>query len=229
MKLPHRIFTLWIGDAPMSENRRNALFTIRRNTGVRIEFITNDTLENYILDEHPLHPAYKYLTNTHKADYLRAYLMNYHGGGYTDIKYTFYPWNHAFEQLEQDNNKWIAGYTEFEWGVAPVEDPELNRTLRENWSKLVGNGAYICKPDTPFTREWLKNVENTLDKYMSVLPSNQPKHSRDYQGLLLEDGTISTYPINWSEIHGSIFHPLCYKYIDNLLHTVPPPILVGYM
>jgi hypothetical protein len=214
----------------MSRTRDDALYTIRQNTGIRVEFITDEGLEDYILDEHPLHPAYKYLNNTHKCDYLRAYLMHHYGGGYTDIKYSFYPWNDVFDELERDTNKWVAGYREGGvWGVANVDDPELYKMLQENAHSLIGNCAYICRPQTPFTEEWLRNVESILDKHLPLLPTNPPRHSRDYIGLTLPDRTISTYPLNWTEIHGSVFHPLCYKYIDHLLYTLPPPIFTGYL
>ena len=49
-------------------------------------FITEKNIDDYILKEYPLHPAFKYLTNIQKGDYMKAYMMNFYGGGYTDIK-----------------------------------------------------------------------------------------------------------------------------------------------
>lgn len=230
MAVPRRIFCLWIGGQPMSRSRDDALYTIRQNTGVRVELITDDELENYILPEHPLHPAYEYLTHTIKVDYLRAYLMHYYGGGYTDIKYTFSWWGPVFDDLSNNPTKWCVGYNEMgRCGVAQVEDTELQQTLYDNWEKLIGNGAYIFKPNTPFTKEWLEGVEKKMDDYLPMLKQHPPKHNRDAKGAPLPDGSMSMYPIPWGGLHAAIFHPLCYKYQDRLLYSLLCPILVGYI
>ena len=53
-------------------------------------------LDKYILQEHPLHQSFNYLSETHKADYLRTYFMRFHGGGYSDIKKTSGSWIDSF-------------------------------------------------------------------------------------------------------------------------------------
>lgn len=232
--VPRRIFCLWVGSQPMSRNRENALYTIQTNTGVRVEVVRDENLEDYILPEHPLHDAYEYLSGTHKADYLRAYLMHHHGGGYTDIKYTFHSWIPCFEELERGTGlgpeKWAVGYREVGAdGVAWVEDEVLQTQLTKNWSRLLGNGAYICKPRTPFTETWLRSAEATLERYYDELIRNPAQGPRDARGRELPNGSVSKYPIRWSYLHGSMFHPACLKYADHLLYGLPQPIFVGYL
>ena len=55
-------------------------------TGCNVKVLFKDDITAHILPEHPLHPAYEYLSETHKADYMRTYCMNFYGGGYADIK-----------------------------------------------------------------------------------------------------------------------------------------------
>ena len=73
---PRRIFCLWTGHNPMSPNRERAMEEIRRlnEPSVEVEFVTPETLDRWILAEHPLHPAYEGLSLIHRADYLRTYL-----------------------------------------------------------------------------------------------------------------------------------------------------------
>jgi len=70
----------------MSTGRKECLQAIHASTGCEVTCIYKDDVAPYILEEHPLHPAFQYLSETHKADYLRTYFMNFHGGAYSDIK-----------------------------------------------------------------------------------------------------------------------------------------------
>jgi len=42
------------------------------------------------------------------------------------------------------------------------------------------------------------------------------------------DTVVTRYPIEWGEILLEIFHPLCYKYTDRLIKTMPYPVTVNY-
>ena len=33
-------------------------------------------------------------------------------------------------------------------------DGQLGQDLKANFSRIIGNVAYICRPNTPFTQEW---------------------------------------------------------------------------
>ena len=124
--------------------------------------VTPDVLDKYILQEHPLHQSFNYLSETHKADYLRTYFMRFHGGGYSDIKKTSGSWIDSFEKLEK-SDKLIIGYKEAPYGGVAYS-PLLNK-----WNELIGNGAYICKPKTQLVIEWYNEMITLMDKKYSEL------------------------------------------------------------
>jgi hypothetical protein len=216
--LPKTIYTFWTGTNPMSENRIYSLEQLKTVSEGNVKLINTENLSDYLLETEPLHPAYPYLSETHKADYLRTYFMHFYGGGYTDIKETTGSWIGAFNELKNYDNKWMCGYPETFNGVAygPVVD---------KWKDLIGNGAYICKPQTPLTTEWYAEMIALLDSRLDRLkrfPATHPQDSgdgsADYEG----------YPIEWNEMLGRIFHRVAYKYKEHLLNTLPTPIFINY-
>ena len=80
------VYCFWTGTNPMSDNRKRCLQNLKNQIGVPVQLITPDNLGDYLLPAYPLHPSYQLLSETHRADYLRTYFMNFYGGGYTDIK-----------------------------------------------------------------------------------------------------------------------------------------------
>ena len=220
-----KVWCFWLGDTPMTDQRAKCLQTIKDNIGVEVVFITDDTLGSYIKLDHPFHEAYQYLSGTHKCDYVRGYFMQHYGGGYTDIKPTTQSWEPYFTTLENDQNMWAIGYEEFDQnGVAPaLNNDALTKEMKENYTKLIGNCAYICKPNTPFTREWVATVHSELDKYLPELKLHPPSTPRD------RAPSESLYPITWSGILGSIFHPIAYKYSDHISTDLPPPKNENYL
>jgi hypothetical protein len=212
------IYCFWTGNNELTENRKRCLAQFKQMCECNVILVDTSNLHNYILKDQPLHAAYEHLSETHKADYLRTYFMHFHGGGYTDIKETTGSWIGAFNELKNDDNKWICGYPETFNGVAygPVVD---------KWKDLIGNGAYICKPQTPLTTEWYTEMIALLDSRLDRLkrfPATHPQDSgdgsEDYEG----------YPIEWNEMLGRIFHKVAYKYKEHLLNTLPTPIFSNY-
>ncbi len=212
------IFCFWTGKNEFTENRKRCLKQFKEMCGCNVILVDISNLNEYVLKDHPLHPAYEYLSETHKADYLRTYFMHFYGGGYTDIKETTGSWFAAFKELNNSNDKWICGYPEIDGGVAYV--PLIN-----NWKELIGNGAYICKPKTPLTFEWytemIKLLDDRLERlklYPATHPQQQDNNNPNYQG----------YPIEWNEMLGRIFHKVSYKYKDRMLNTLPISIFKNY-
>ena len=208
------IYCFWTGTNLMSHQRELCLQGLVRNCGVKVVFIKGDDYKQYILPEHPLHPAYEYLSETHKSDYLRTYLMNFYGGGYSDIKRTTAPWNKSFEEL-YSSDKWICGYRDFQEGIA-------YKPFADKWRDLVGNGAYICKANTPLTNEWYSEMISLLDTKLEQLKANPATFPQDCS----EKGT--GYPIGWNEMLGRIFHKVCYKYKERLMNTLPESVFENY-
>jgi len=197
----------------MSHARKACLDQLRIESRCDVVFITIDTLKDYIVD--PLHPAYQYLSDTQKGDYLKAYFMHFYGGGYADIKRTTGSWVKAFDEFN-NSEAWISGYQEV--GSHGVAYPPV----REYWKDLVGNCAYICKPRTPLTQEWYSSMLELLDSKLDALKQHPAKHPQDHAE------TGSGYPIEWNELNGRIFHRVCYKYKDKILKSVPTPIFNNY-
>ena len=212
--IDYKIYTWWTGKNEMSNDRKNCLEALKATSECEVILITADTLPNYLKAEHPLHDSYQYLSETQKGDYLKAYFMNFYGGGYSDIKKTTGSWKSSFDTLTK-SDKWICGYAEIDGGVA-------YEPLKDKWKELIGNGAYICKPNTPLTNEWYNDMIKLLDGKLEKLKSNPAKFPQDSA----EKGT--GYPIEWNEMNGRIFHRVVYKYKDHIMNTLPISIFENY-
>jgi len=173
-----------------------------------------NNLSKYLLNDVPLHPSFNYLSETHKSDYLRTYFMNFYGGGYSDVKKTTGSWIKSFNDLK-NSDYWICGYKEINGGVA--YGPYVDK-----WEELIGNGAYICKKQTPLTQEWYNDMITLLDTKLEKLKLNPSTNPQDSG----ENG--SGYPIEWNEMLGRIFHKVSYKYKEHLLNTLPISIFTNY-
>ncbi len=220
-KLPYQkaekiIYCFWTGDNELTPNRIEALKLIRENSGVKVQLITKENLDEYILEEHPLHPAYKFLSAVHKSDYLRCYFMHYYGGGYTDIKRTYNDWNELFDKLNNSEDKIALGYrekTQYDVGkVVNFIEPSkgvrnINKDIDKHYYKLIGNGAYIFKPYTSLTKSWLEEVERRLDIVYKDLQENPGNIWGDNEG----------YPIPWTGVAGQITGALFLKYHQKLI------------
>lgn len=216
------VYCFWTGRNSMSSNRRQCYDSIRHNVGVPVILVTPKNLSKFIKTRHPLHPAYDYLSEVHKADYLRTYFMHHYGGGYTDIKMTTMNWNAYFDSLE-NSDKLANGYTEIENGSASP-----NEAIREQWKELIGNGAYIFKPQTIITRQWINALHQKLDRKLEAL-RNHPAHGpRDCTGSTEYTESPSKYPLRWAELLGEHFHDIIYPHRDKLLHDLPPINTISY-
>jgi len=212
----YTIYVLWTGTNEMSQDRKNALENLKVVSECNVILINPSNLSNYIKPEHPLHEAYEYLSETHKADYMRTYLMHFYGGGYSDIKKTTGSWKKVYDEL-LNSDKWICGYAETESSGGIAYPP-----LVDKWRELIGNAAYICKPNTPLTNEWYNEMMSLLDMKLEQLKMHPATHPQDKA----EDGR--GYPIEWNEMLGRIFHRLAYKYKDHVMNTLPISIFTNY-
>jgi len=205
-KIDRLIYTFWTGNNEMSSDRKNALLGLVKNSHCPVLLITPDNLHKYT--NFPIHESFQYLSETHKADYLRTHFMHFHGGGYSDIKNTTGSWLECFTDLEE-SDKWMCGY------------PELEGHGGDNWRKLIGNCSYISKKLTPLSHEWYSSMIKVLDSKLDVLkkhPASFPQDTKDQ----------SNYPLAWEEILGDIFHKVCSNHLERLVNTLPISIFENY-
>lgn len=212
---PYSIFCFWTGTTSMSNLRMNC-FEKMKESECNIVLVTPENLNDYILQEFPLHPAFQYLSDVHKSDYLRTYFMHHYGGGYSDIKLQGGSWKQAFDDI-LNSDAYINGYRES--SASDIAYPPV----APFWEKLVGNGAYICRPKTPLTKQWVDEMNQVLDRNLEELKKCPASHPRDSR----ECGT--GYPIEWNEMLGRIFHKICFSYQDKILQTVPRVSLFAYL
>lgn len=207
------IFVFWTGTNEMSFRRVDCLNALKNQTGCDIRLITVDNLHEYIVEGQPLHPAYEFLSETHKCDILRTYFMYHYGGGYSDIKIPNGSWVQGFEEMDANPEKWINGYHE----TSP--DAIAFRPASHLWEKLPGNGAYIIRSKTEFVKLWYNRQLAVLDEKLEQLranPSTQPDCCIEYV-----PGT--KYPLHWNELLGRIFHEEAAKYTDRIIFSIPTP------
>lgn len=240
------IFIFWTGDNTMSKNRMSSLQSIRDSVGVPVHVIDNTSLQEKYCPELgiDLHPAYYCLNLAHRADYLRAMFMHFRGGGYLDIKEVTTSWKGHFDSLIASPSAYALGYTEISpQGVANTYSSakELDRSfyiqvkhrletskLRKSYQRLIGCCAFIFKPETPFTKEWWSELNRRLDLLHDDLQKSPCMLHPKQQPKKIYDGIVSTYPVPWTYILGDIFHPLCLKYSNNLMHDMVPPNFRDY-
>jgi hypothetical protein len=202
------IFIFWTGDNPITLNRLKSIKQLIEKSEAQIIYVTVNNLNKFILQEHQFHDAYNYLSVTHKSDYLRCYIMNFYGGGYSDIKKPSGSWKKSFEDLN-NSDKWIIGY---KW-------EENDKTLY-SW---IGNGAYIARPNTPFTNEWYSELLKYLDNNLEIIKMHPAQHFRDCY-----ETSNNKYPIKWATF-GIIFNKLTDKYNDKLIRTLPICVCNDYL
>ena len=222
-KLNRNIFMVWTGDNIMGTNRKRCYENFKKQCGVNVILVTKDNLNKYILPEHPIHPAYEFLSYVHRSDYLRCYLMYNYGGGYSDIKETTKDWNLYFDKLEHSNDKDICGYQEGSgWAAASAYAfaKKMGHTQPAD-QVLVGCGNFICKPKTIITSLWYEKVNKFLDSKLEQLKLNPADNSiRPTFGI--------KYPIKWNHLMGNIFHEICYIHHTRLLRCLPMCVYSNY-
>jgi hypothetical protein len=190
---------------------------ILEHAGCKVALVKPDNLDTYLLPDKPLHPAYQYLSEVHKSDYLRTYFMHFKGGGYSDVKKFKGDWNKAFDDINAQGDMFLNGYHEL--SPDDVAGDERSKSL---WQKVPGNNIYIVRPGTEFTTKWYTRMIEVLDSKLEALKANPAKLQR--ATFVSQPG----YPLGWAEILGSIFHTLCSDYTDKFLFTAPTTISKDY-
>lgn len=207
--VPRRIFCFWTGPNPLTPNRQRNLASIRSlNPDIEVILVSPTELGEWVLPDHRLHPSYEHLSLIHRADYLSAYLLNFHGGGYADIKRATSAWRGAFDRIDTSDS-WMAGYR------VPVRlmgtnhpNERLEKAMRRYSETRLGQCAYIARPQTPLTKEWWRAINLALDDAAPALEANPGNPRGDNPG----------YPLMLNAILAQILDPLQVKYRPHLMY-----------
>jgi hypothetical protein len=219
------IYSFWTGTNEMSPQRRDCLEALQSLEGITHILVGPETLNEYILQDHPLHEAYQYLSETHKADYLRTYFMHHYGGGYSDIKKPnetqLCTWLKAFQDMQDSPKKLLNGCRE----KGPY-DVAGSKAIQLAYKELPNNNVYIVRPQTDFTTMWYTDMLALLDKKLDRLKKYPAQGPQDCNEICAD--RQKGYPVGWTEMLGHIYHKVAYTFRGNFLFTVPECILVNY-
>jgi hypothetical protein len=200
--LSRRVYCFWTGPNELTSARLESLEAMRAGIGVPVLLVTPDNLDEIVVAEHPLHSAYEALSYVHRSDYLRAYVMHHHGGGYSDIKVPQTDWTQFFDAMDADPSIWETGYPENGSLWIAKQTGNLGRELRRRHHMLPGGGAFVMRPHTQLSTEWLAEVERRIGYYADSLTQ--------HPGGVKGDDPL--YPISWNRLLAQVHHPLALKH-----------------
>ena len=149
--------------------------------------------------------------------------MNFHGGGYSDIKEINESWLNQYNKLKNSEDLWGYGCRErSEEDIAYGNDESFNKKMKENYNNLIATNQFIFKSNTPLTNEWYKQLVEKMDiiyEDLKKYPSKEIRqvYTKEYP-----------YPLEWTELLGKIYHPIVYKYNNKILKGLPRNSLNNY-
>jgi len=221
------LFCMWPGWDLLPEDRAAELFSIFANSDCAVVFLTGDSYKNWEIRASPFHPALPYLSECHRSDYLRVYLMHHYGGGYTDVKFTYKSWRSAFEALKT-SDAFALGYRPKKVGMSErYQDPRILADLEANYLPgAIGHVAFIFRRKTPLTTFLMNLTHAHLDRNFEALLENPKKTQKDWKGKILPDGTESKYPLYYTELGPDLFHLSLYRFRDRIIHFDIEPVHV---
>ncbi|MEH6564954.1 MAG: capsular polysaccharide synthesis protein [Halopseudomonas sp.] len=219
---PQVVWCFWWQGA-MNENRLQSLEMMRKNLGVPVVLVGADNIGEYLVEGAPLHPAFSYLSDVHKSDYIRIYFLHHYGGGWHDIKPTGTSYFDAWDVFA-DPDVYFLGKPEIEGGAAQVYDSQGNY-MPSVWKDLVATNRWVGRAYTPMSYSLYESINAVLDAHLNKLSKyparkayshvNDKYNSKWYRKLL-----GSQYPLQWT-LFGDVFHPLNYKFRNNVSRALP--------
>lgn len=203
-----RLWCVWAGDNPMTVNRMHSLDTLKElNPELELTLVTPSNLHRFIVPAHPLHEAYPHLSLPHRSDYLRAYFLHHYGGAYADIKSMGAGMADPVLSVRASDGPWVVGYPEINSDLVDNIHGPLGDDVRHHFHRVVGIGALAARPRTPFTAEWLAEIERRLSYHRADLERHPSTDPFGYEG---------DYPITWIGLGADVFEPLQLKYLDKI-------------
>lgn len=219
-----KIVRFW-WEGKFSDNRRMCIKSMYKNIGVKLEHICLKNYKDYEVSEHPIHPAFEYLTSVHQGDYMRAYITYFHGGGWADVKYYDYNWNQYFETLENSDKDGIG------CRIAEVLNGEYKIISEDRWAyNFLSMAHFIFKPKSIIFKDYLERIEKILDEKFDALKENPGVHpylakqgEYGWDPLWVpEEYRDHKYPLGWLEISEQFYHSQ-YAYQNRTIFKMPIP------
>lgn len=221
--VPRIIWCFWY-DGSMNENRTRSFELMKSYMDVPVCLITKANIHEFIHPEYPLHQAFNYLSDVHKSDYLRIYLLHLYGGGWHDIKPTKISYKSVWSEFDNPE-VYFVGKPEIKDGPAKIYDTN-GLWMPKYWNDLVATNRWVGRPNTPLTQEMFREVNLLLDENLKELKKNPARHPYDKKRNRIKRWfrfETNNYPLEWT-VFGNIFHPLNYKYRQNIKRTLPSDI-----
>lgn len=191
------VYQYWTGGG-MSQSRKECFDATRDVFGVPVELVTDDNVSDYVVPGHPLHPSFGLLSANHRSDYIRCYLLRFHGGGWADIKKYSEDnnWAESFDRLDSTPGADVLGEAENVGGMAfgSMRTPECA-------GLSIITSYLVAKADTPFTKMWYERTVRYLDMVQPLIYANPSTSS--YGG--------PSYPLRFYSVMGEPFHYTCVK------------------
>lgn len=225
-------FIFWFGPrfggTEMSEARQRSLATIRISSGLNIQLVTEDNLDDWLLPDSPLTQSFYYLSATHKSDFLRSYFMFHYGGAYSDVKPYTFAWEPYLQRLERSKKAFI--------GQRQFRLTGLSVRARMPYWLYVCDSYFAFKPGTDFAREWLRRVQELVVSNSEMLrnhPGTYDPRAKRIRQVKISSARYSDtsqyegYPFGWMDLQGKIFHPLQYERRWDFLRGLPKQVFPG--
>lgn len=242
--LPRKIFTLWFGDT-MNDVRRASLRNLHEVSGCELTLVTEDNLDDFVVPEFPLPPMFKFLQPVEKADYLRCYLLHFHGGGYSDVKATTGSWIQQFDNIDSSALD-VVGYPltsrshTASLGLAPNRERLFGFSKASYWKRLgfmmryrnlMGGGAFIIRPHSQFSSQYFRTVSAKMDDYGKWFRSEATQAEREQirsGRFSIYSKEIVGYPLTWGSMVMDVLQPLSVTHSARVSLTLPVPVLTDY-
>lgn len=208
--VPMVIWTIWIGgEKSMSQTRFESFKELESKTKVPVIMISQNNLEQWMLQRHPLHAAFKYLTHIHQSDYLRAYFWHFYGGGYMDVKPLLNDSWVKYWDIFSDSNVWLIGPQEL-----AAADVAGNATVKANYKKLVCNGQFIGRANTSLSNTLYSRQQKLLSKKLQALKLSHEKYKKPNR--CCKNPAKYEYPLCWTCVLGQLNHPAQFLYSQHV-------------
>jgi hypothetical protein len=202
------VYAFWFSES-ITDNRARALEKLRSSSKNLVLLNTEEFLK-YSHPELPIHEGFRYLTDNHKSDYARAYMMYFYGGGYSDIKPNEFDWDPYFDQLFLSRAHAIGYANTLPGGIPKFWDnSETENEVINNFYKFIGFGHFIFKPKTDIAYQWITEIHKKMDQNYDKL--------RESPGVTVHIGdpeyeeTRGGYPFAWADLGAAVLLKLQYE------------------